>query len=54
MVESQSWSLGGWGGAREARLLEASRKRDQNTQRASFSLSLLTVLSPHTDYRLSY
>ncbi|XP_057346615.1 LOW QUALITY PROTEIN: putative cancer susceptibility gene HEPN1 protein [Manis pentadactyla] len=45
----------GLGRGQGARALEASGKRGQNTQRASFSLSLLTVLSPHTvDYCLSY
>ncbi|XP_032328209.1 putative cancer susceptibility gene HEPN1 protein [Camelus ferus] len=35
--------------------LEASRKRGQNTQRASFSFSFLIALSPYTvDYCLSY
>lgn len=53
MVQSQSWSLGSWGGAKDA--LEASGKRSQNTQRDSFTFSFLTALSPHTvDYCLSY
>ncbi|XP_058400701.1 LOW QUALITY PROTEIN: putative cancer susceptibility gene HEPN1 protein [Diceros bicornis minor] len=35
--------------------LEASGRRGQNTQRASFSFSFLIALSPHTvDYCLSY
>ncbi|XP_064338067.1 putative cancer susceptibility gene HEPN1 protein [Camelus dromedarius] len=45
--------LRNWGGATDA--LEASRKRGQNTQRASFSFSFLIALSPYTvDYCLSY
>jgi len=53
MVESQGWSLGGWGGARDARTPTGIREERLEHRGPYFSYSFLIALTPHTDYCLS-
>ncbi|CAD7690153.1 unnamed protein product [Nyctereutes procyonoides] len=48
MVESQGWSIGAWGGARDARDLDRHQGREVRTQKPSFSFSFLIAITPHT------